>query len=266
MKKILCLVLFMIFSLSLIASEDKTKKEILNLKQKISNSLTNNTKLNESFYKHKLAQQQAKLMIVNTTNFIYRYQHGKRNYKQIKDFVESAYECSFIFPSLGEDHLDVFMTYCRWAEAETAYDANVISTWKKGQTIRSISSDGKKIRILTIKQDSKDYGILQVNNHNFKTVRYAIRYLYKTGVIPFKVKPMTSVNDLLDIKTNLIARSVIETGRKQLGWEYMHWCHNSSDFYSKLKEQMVSLKKQELYDTELVQKYYHLVPVKIAKV
>lgn len=268
MKQILCLVLWIVFftTQAIAGPTTSTKKEILDLKQKISASLSNNSQLNEKYYKHKIAQQQAKLLILTATNFIYTYQNGKRNYKQIKEFVEYAYECSFIFPTLGRDHLDVFMTYLRWAQAETGYRADLISTWKKGQQIKGIRMNSKGQIVgeytITIKYDSKDFGILQINNHNLKTVRKAVNKLYRTGVIPFKVKKLKSVDDFLDIKTNLVSRSIIEVDRQKRGWEWKHWSYISLDFYNKMKSEIIIMKKQDMYDVNLVQKYYHLIPVK----
>lgn len=248
------------------ASNDRAKKEILDLKQKISSDLSNNVLLNEKYYKHKIAQQQAKLIILTSTNFIYTYHRGSRNYKQIKEFVENAYVCSFIFPTLGETHLDVFLMYLRWAESETGYTPNQISVWKKGQQIKYTKMNKKGEAngegIITIKFDSKDYGILQVNSHNVKTMKVSVKNLYKTGVIPFKVREIRKPEDLLDIKTNLVARSIIESDRKARGWEYKHYRYNSVDFFNKLKTEIYLMKRQDLYDINLVQKYYHLVPAK----
>jgi len=264
MKRLLCLVLllFLFSPQHLVASSDRTKKEILDLRQKISESLSNNTQLHEKYYKHKLAQQQAELLILTATNFVYTYQNGKRSYKQIKEFVEYAYECSFIFPTLGQDHLEVFVTYLRWAQAETGYTADMVSVWKKGQKIKKFNLKGEIIGYITLKFDSKDYGILQVNSHNVKIVRELVRNLYKTGVIPFRVKTIKTGDDLLDIRTNLVARSIIEIDRKNRGWEWKHWRHTSVDFCNKLRTEIILMRKQDLYDVNLVQNYYHLIPVK----
>lgn len=247
----------------IVASNNKTKKEILDLRQKISSDLSNNMKLNEKYYKHKMAQQQAKLLILTATNFIYTYHGGKKSYKQIKEFVEYAYMCSFIFPSLGQDHLEVFVTYLRWAEAETGYTPDMISSWKKGQQIKNINRKGVVTGYITITFDSKDYGILQVNNRNVKYVRGTAKNLYKSGTVPFKIKNIRTVDDLLDIKTNLVARSIIEVDRKNRGWEWKHWRFSSMDFYNKLRNEISNMKRQEIYDVNLIQKYYHLIPVKI---
>ncbi len=269
MKRIICLVLllFMMLVQPMVASNNETRKEILDLKAKISNDLSNNAQLNEKYYKHRIAQQQAKLIILSATNFIYNYHRGKKSYKQIYEFVQNAYECSFIFTGLGGNHLDIFMTYLRWAQAETEYTPDQISQWKKGQQIKEIRMDrkGRPIEhIIIIKSDSTDYGILQVNNHNFETVRHSVAKLYKSGVVPFKVKSIKSCDDLLDIKTNLVARSVIETERKDFGWNYKHYSYNpnSVDFTNRLHVEIALLRKQDLYDVSLVQKYYHLCPVK----
>lgn len=268
MKKLLCLVLLLILALpqSIVANSNTTKKEILDLKQKISGDLLNNTQLSEKYYKHKLAQQQARLIILTASNYVYTYHRGKRSYKQIKEFVESAYECSFIFNKLGDNHLDIFLMYLRWAEAESGYDANQISSWRKGQKIcfTRMNHKGEAIGkcVVIIKNDSKDYGILQINTCNVRSMRISIRNLYKSGVIPFKVRSIRNTDDLLDIKTNLVARSIIESDRKALGWDYKHMSYNSMDFFTKLKWEVNSMKKQDLYDIDLIQKYYHLIPVK----
>jgi hypothetical protein len=197
---------------------------------------------------------------------VYTYQRGKRSYKKIKEFVEYAYECSFIFPTLGQDHLEVFMTYLRWAQGETGFQPDLICSWKKGQQIKGVrmSSRGQVVGEYStiIRYDSKDYGILQVNNRNLKVVREGVGNLYRTGVIPFKVRKIKTVNDLLDIRTNLVARSLIEVDRQQRGWEWRHWSYVSMDFYNKLKSEIWTMRKQELYDVNLVQRYYHLVPIK----
>lgn len=270
MKKILWLVLL----LSLVfpqgslygTQESMTKKEILNLKQKLNNSeLSQNTALQEKYYKHKLAKEQAKLLILTTSSFIYRYYNGKRSFQDINQFVTTAYECSFIFPKLGKDHLERFKRFMEWGEEESNFNKNCISSWKKGQRLRKIhrNSKGQAIRetYFYIKYDSTDYGILQVNEYNLMYVKKSINNMYKSGLLPFKVKRVQTVNDLLDIPTNCAARCFIETDREQLGWEYKH--DNAIDFVNKFNMELNKLKNQEMYDTNLVENYYNLIPIKI---
>lgn len=276
MNKILCLVLFLslLIPQSVVASsptvaDSRAKKEILDLRQQISQSLSNDTQLHEKYYKHKLAQQQVKLLKLTTTNFILKYhpRRGAKYAKQIKEFVDNSFESSFIFPTLAEDHLEVFLTYQRWAQAETGFDPQNISVWKKGQVIKRkvINPRNGKIisqKMQTLRYDSEDAGILQVNIHNLDYIKKPVANLYKEGVLPFKVKQIVKFTDLLDVNTNLVARSVIEADRKKRGWDYKHYSHVSVDFMKKLQVEVNNLKVQGMYDVNLVQNYYHLNPVK----
>jgi len=247
--------------------ESGAKKEILDLKTQISNALSNNTELHEKYYKHKMAQYQANLLILTVTDRIYKYHGGKRKYKDIKEFVTYAFESSFIFTKLGDNHLDIFEMYLRWAQAETGYNHRTISVWKKGQKFKQKKVNSKGVvygnRIITVKFNNKDYGILQINSRNIKFVTPIIRSLYMSGVIPYKVKNIKTGKDLLDIKTNIVARSVIETDRKERGWDYKHYRHHSLKFTKKVRAEIYKLVKNKLYDKNLVQGYYHLIPVKV---
>lgn len=268
MKKILWLVLLLslVFPQGLLQAspESATKKEILNLKQKLNNELSQNTLLQEKYYKHKLAKEQAKLLILTTSSFIYRYHNGKRSFQDINQFVTTAYECSFVFPELGKDHLERFKRFMGWGEGESNFDKNCVSSWKKGQKLRKLhrNSKGKVIResFYYIKYDSTDYGILQVNEHNLLYVKKTINTMYKSGTLPFKVKRVRTVEDLFDIPTNCAARCFIETDRKQMGWEYKH--DSSIVFLNELNAEINKLKSQEMYDTNLVENYYNLIPPK----
>lgn len=273
MKRIICLVL-LLFSLvpqsivgaAMPVTNAKTKKEILNLKQKISTNLSNNIYLNERYYKHELAIQQVKLLELTTEDLILKYHPRTRYKRQINQFVENSFECSFIFKTLGNDHLQIFEMYQRWAEAETGFDPMQISVWKKGQRIKKFILNRRgnlvKEEYYIIKFSSKDAGILQVNNRNLQYVKKHVMNLYKDGIIPFKVKEIRNLNDLLDVNTNLVARSIIETDRKERGWGYKHYTYNSMKFYYKLRLKINNLKAAGLYDPELVQKYYNLNPIK----
>jgi len=273
MKRIICLVLllFLLVPQSIVgapmpATDAKTKKEILILKQQISTNLSSNAYLNERYYKHQLAVQQVKLLKLTTENLILRYHPQTKFPKQINQFVDNSFECAFIFPTLGDNHLEIFEMYQRWAEAETGFTPTQISVWTKGQKIKRfiMNRKGEKVResFYTIKFSSKDAGILQVNSCNVQYVRKPVINLYKSGIISFRVKEVKKFDDLLDVNTNLVARSIIEADRKERGWEYKHYSYVSMDFYHKLKLEVNNLRAAGLYDPNLVQKYYYLNPVK----
>jgi len=247
-------------------TESGAKKEILDLTTQISNALSNNTVLHEKYYKHKMAQQQADLLILTVTDRVYRYHGGKKKYKDINEFVKYAFESSFIFTKLGDNHLDIFEMYLRWAQAETGFDPRTISKWKKGQSFQQKKVNSKGVvygkRTVTVKFNNQDYGILQINSRNIEFVKPIVIDLYMSGVVPYKVKRIKTGNDLLDIKTNIVARSIIETDRKERGWDYKHYRHHSVDFTKKLRMEIYKLSQNKLYDKNLVQGYYHLIPVK----
>ena len=258
MKKFALLIcLFLITNLLYARSSEPTSKtKELQVLIKSVEKLNNNTnqQAQEKFYKNKLAVQQAKLLILDTTCFIYRYHEGKRDFDEIYKIVSAAYECSFIFTELGYDHLDTFVRILGWAEWESRFSSKVVCPWKKGTWVER---NGER---LYIKFDSIDYGTWQVSNQHMSYLR-KINRLYTSGIITIKIKHIKKMDDVLDIPTNCVARCVIETDRKRRHWPWKH--DNEKNFINQLSIRIYKLREiQKLYNRQLTQKYYHLIPIK----
>jgi hypothetical protein len=240
------------------AQANGTKSEVKIMKKRILQiSAQQYSGLNESYYKHQLAYTQAALLKKDITLLIlevYRQYGTTKRYKDIYDAVDVSFENAFIFPDLGTDHVDRFTRIVTWAKAETNFQKNNVSSWKKGTYLKSINA--------TVNKDTSDWGMWQINEDNFKYVK-KINYLYSSGVITYKVKKIRSLEDLLDIKTNCAARCLIETDRKDM---HMEWRHNKEmGFFNKISLRIKSLEKERVYDRALVERYYHLTAVKTYK-
>jgi len=259
MKKFAFLMFFLVlccFSYGKTNEVSKKTEEVQKLVKQIE-QLTNNTnsQAQEKFYKNKLSVQQSKLLILNTTLFIYRLLDGAKSFNEIYEIVTVSYECSFIFPELGKDHLDAFIRILNWSYWETRFNKNKIKSWKKGTIIKRAG------KTLTIKFDSIDYGAWQVNDQHLKYLK-KINKLYISGIIPFKVNNVKTMNDVLHIPTNCVSRCVIESDRKLRDWEWRHE-YDKGEFIKKLNQKVIfGLQSQNLYDRQLTQKYYHLIPIK----
>jgi hypothetical protein len=234
---------------------NKTKSEVKIMKNKILQiQSSDSSNLNEKYYKHRLAYTQAALLKKDITLYIlsiYKSYGMSRNFNDIYDAVDVSFESAFIFPELGSTHTERFVRIVSWAKAETNFSKNEVSYWKKGQYIRSLDT--------TIKQDTADYGMWQINRDNLKYAK-KVNYLYSSGTITYKVRKIRTLNDLFDIRTNCAARCVIETDRKNMG---MSWKHDRERvFIQRLANHIKNLEKEGVYNSQLIQRYYHLVEIK----
>ena len=234
---------------------NKTKSEVNIMKKRILQIQSGgNSNLSENYYKHQLAYTQAALLKKDITLLIldvYRQYGMTRKYKDIYEAVDVAFESSFIFTDLGNDHIERFIRILGWGKAETNYKKDLVSTWYAGQYIKSLKA--------TVRKDTSDYGLWQINADNLKYAK-KVNYLYSSGIITYKVKKVVTLNDLFDIRTNCAARCLIETDRKKMK---MSWKHDSQTaFIQKLYARVKDLEKERVYDRALVERYYHLVPAK----
>lgn len=234
------------------------KSEVKIMKKRILQiSAQEYSRINESYYKHQLAYTQVALLKKDITLLIlevYRQYGSTKKYKDIYDAVDVSFENAFIFTDLGTDHVDRFTRIVTWAKAETNFQKNNVSSWKKGQYLKSINA--------RVNKDTSDWGMWQINQDNFEYVK-KINYLYGSGVITYKVKKIRSLEDLFDIKTNCAARCLIETDRKNMGMEWKH--DKEMAFFNKISLRIKSLEKERVYDSALVERYYHLTGTKAYK-
>jgi len=201
---------------------------------------------------------------------------SKKDWKAIYDAVDVAFENSFIFTELGTDHIDILVRQLGWVKQETDYTVNIIAKWDppnyrtlgkikiNKDTGKSKITWGKRKKVklppkMKITFSSIDYGMWQVNDQH-KDQLYDVNYLYGAGFIPYKIKRFRSMKDLVDIRTNSVARCFIETVRKEHGLPYKH--DKSKAFLGMIHKAIRNLEKQGLYDKKIVQRYYNLIPTK----
>jgi len=232
-----------------------TKSEVKVMKQRIFQVKSKDySGVNESYYKHQLALTQAVLIKKDITLLIldvYRQYGMTRKYNDIYDAVDVSFESAFIFPELGIDHVERFIRIVSWAKAETNFKKNVVATWKKGQFIKSLNSH--------VKKDTSDHGMWQINIDNLDYSK-KVNYLYNSGIITYKVNKISTLNDLMDIRTSCAVRCFIETDRKRMG---MPWKHDKEKlFIGKMVKRIRDLEKEKVYDRNLLERYYHLIKIK----
>jgi len=241
-------------------NSDSNAKEIRELKKKITKMQATDTSsaaMSEVYYKHKMAISQvnvAKKVAAYETYLFLERNGTRRSMSEITKIVDVAWECSWIFTDLGDDHMERFQRILEWCKGETNFKGNVVARWKKGQYIKSLN--------LTVKKDTVDYGAWQINGDNLGYAK-GVYSLYKSGVIPFKIVRVKTPEDLFDIPTNCVVRCAIETDRKALGWEWKHHARPNDRAYLKyVAKKLKDLEREGLYDESLVSKYYKLVPSK----
>jgi hypothetical protein len=235
-------------------------KEIYELKRKITTMQTvdgENSSINEKYFKHKLAVSQVKMIkkVATYETHMFLARAGtKRSMSEISKMVDAAWDCSWIFVDLGNDHMERFERILEWCKGETNFKADTVSRWKKGQYIKSLN--------VTIKKDTEDWGPWQINADNFEYAQGIYR-LYTSGVITFKIIRIRKLSDLFDIPTNCAVRCAIETDRKANGMEWQHKARpNDRAYHSHMVKKMKELQREGLYDPALVAKYYKLTPIK----
>ena len=237
--------------------QPQQEREISDLKTKIitlSNSFQSTLNKNQLNNNSMLAHYQARLLIKVFTYEIYlkmKKSGVKRNQEDIEAMVQAAFNNAWIFQDLGKDHADRFLLILQWAKDESNYDKNCKSSWKKGQYIRSLNK--------TINFDSTDYGAWQNNDANLQFLKI-VNYLYESGVVTFKVKKIRTVKDLLDIPTSCTARCLIESDRRNRGWEWKHVRDKKYNIW--LHATMDKLEHDGLYSKAFVEKYYNITPYK----
>lgn len=250
MRKLTLAVLCFFSNLAFAESGD-VRKEVIELK---TNILSNKPEFNESYYKHRLAVIETKLLKKVVVYEILNYlasEGSKRKKSLIRDVVDVSLDSSFVFVDMGDDHIERFTRFLEWGYGETNF-LNLVSRWKKGQYIKKLN--------VTLTYSSIDYGVWQINDLHDWSLVPTFNKLYSSGVINFKVKHVKKMNDFMDVPTNLPMRCIVETERKSLGWNWKH--ANEPKFRSFIEEKIRELEKEGLYDRALVEKYYHLVPIK----
>ena len=232
--------------------------EINKLRNKIVDlSNYSNTQLveNEIRKNHKLAKYQASLLIKVVSYEIYislLNQGSKRSFQEIESIVWTAYQSSWIFTDFGNDHIDRLEVILQWAKDESGFREDTKVSWKAGTYLKSINK--------TVPKDTTDYGAWQINEDHYESMKY-INHLYDSGVINFKIKKLNKKEDLMDLGTNCVARCIIETDRKERGWEWKHI--RSKDFKKTFARVMKKIEEEGYYDRKFVEKYYHIIPVKV---
>ncbi len=228
---------------------------LLMLSMCLSASKTNNlkTNLNKSKfelieYKYNLSKLQSEIIISSVSNLIYEQHKNTTSLEDIREIVTTAYQCSFIFNDLGKNHVDRFTRILGWAETESGFNKYTISKWKKGQKI----TIGNKVYV--IRKSSTDYGVWQVNEQHLKMLSSLSLMKNK---IPLSFNEIKSMNDLMDIKTNCVARCIIETDRKSYGMDYKH--DNATLFLNKLSNHIRKLETEQVYYEKFVEKFNNSV-------
>lgn len=201
-----------------------------------------------------LARYQANLLIKVFSYEIYLNHKNlgvKRNLHDIEAVVQASYLCSWIFTDLGKDHIDRFIFLLQLAREESGYKKTLISSWKAGTYLPAIEK--------TVRRDSSDYGVWQINDQHEENIKI-INHLYESGAINFKTAKIKRITDVMDIKTNCVARCIIETDRKSRGWALPKF--RDQKHLKFLYSTMYKLEKQGLYSRDFAQKYYNIVPIK----
>lgn len=226
------------------------KEQVLTLTQQNSQIL----RTNELISNNRLARYQAKLLIKTISYEIHMYlksQGVTRSVSKIESIVEASYLSSWVFVDLGRDHVDRFENIMQWAKDESGFDGSLISHWKAGTYLKSIRK--------SVLRDTDDYGAFQINEQHLAKLK-TVNFLYESGVINFKVNRVKRFKDLMDVKTNCVSRCIIETDRKDRGWEWQHI--GDHKFRKFLMGKIDKLERDHLYNRKFVEKYYSLTPMK----
>jgi hypothetical protein len=232
-------------------------QEIDSLKNKIEKlSVTYSSQIMDAELRNnnKLARYQAQLLIKVVSYEIYtklKNSGTARGFADIEEHVRLAYVCSWIFSDLGETSTERFITMLQWDKDESSFNRNQVSRWKAGTYLRSLDK--------TVQRDSSDFGALQINETHLTNLK-TLSFLYESGVVNFKIKKIKRMQDVMDLPTNFVARCVIETDRKNRGWEWRHT--KDGDFNKFLRRVITNLETNGLYSTAFAQKYYNVVPVR----
>jgi hypothetical protein len=176
----------------------------------------------------------------------------KRSLPMIESHVKAAFDNSWVFTDLGDNHIDRIVQILQWGMDESGFNNKLISSWKAGTYLPSIKK--------TVMKDTMDYYSWQINEDNLNNVKL-LNYLYESGIINFKIKKIRTIEDLMDIPTNCAARCMIETDRKARGWEWRH-AGRGTKFSTFLRGVISKLEKERLYNKNFVEKYYNLAPIK----
>jgi hypothetical protein len=246
-----------LLSVSLFAAPLSAADDIKALKQQIIHISTQKERIlkhNEDVYNQQLAILQAHLLIKTLSRATYLYfqkQGVHRNLQDIEAIFAASYACSWVFPALGNDHLERLANIVQWPRDESGFTPKLISHWKAGTYVESIRK--------TVLKDTNDYGAYQVNEQHIRTLRN-LNKLYDSGVITIRVKHVRNSKDLMDINTNCVARCVIETDRLQRGWEWQHV--RDRKFHQMILDEMDKLEKDHFYNRHFVERYYFLTPRK----
>jgi hypothetical protein len=229
---------------------DVVQKQIIDLNQ--SQSITES--MNEKYYKHKLAVNQARMVqrvVAYETHIFLAKEGDNRDVAFLQKITYPAFNSSFIFTGLGKDHIERFIRIMEWSYEETNCK-NMICQWKKGEYLRGLD--------VTLTRDSTDYGVWQINDVFDWCLVPRLKKLYRSGIINFKIANVKTMNDFMDIQTNCVMRCIVEDERKSLGYE---WKHDGAKAYRRYIESKIKgLEKEGLYDRDLVNKYYYLTPIK----
>lgn len=227
------------------------QREIVDLKN---SSQSIGVDVNEKYYKHKLAVSQVRMMkrmIAYETHIFLAKEGANRSVGFLQQITDPAFNCAFIFTSLGKDHMERFVRLMEWSYEETNCK-NIICRWKKGQYLRGLD--------VTLTMDSVDYGIWQINDVFDWCLVPRLKKLYSSGVINFQIVNVKSMQNFMDIPTNCAMRCIVEDERKSLGYE---WKHDNAKAYRRYIESKIKeMEKEGLYDRDLVDKYYYLTPIK----
>jgi hypothetical protein len=249
----------------LLFAAPSSARQLKNL-EKETNTLGNNvTKLKREFVAngttlttkeyHELARCEAAFLrkyITYQTLVFLNKQGTDRNVADLQQMVDVAFKCSMIFVDLGETSHERFRRILGWAYTETNFKKNLVSSWKKGQYIKSLN--------VTITYDSTDYGTWQINDYNDMSLKEELWSLYLSGVINFKIVKVDTVHDLFDIPTNCAFRCLVEAERKRLG---LNWKQDKSKAYLQfIENKMADIESKGYYDKKLVEHYYHKEPIK----
>ncbi len=249
--KFLGLILFLLAAPNLYCSSVSPQREIVDLKNP---NQSIGVDVNEKYYKHKLAVSQVrtmKRMIAYETHIFLSKEGADRSVGFLQQITDPAFNCSFIFTSLGKDHIERFVRFMEWSYEETNCK-NIICTWKKGQYLRGLG--------VTLTMDSVDYGVWQINDVFDWCLVPRLKKLYRSGVINFRIANVKNMQNFMDIPTNCVMRCIVEDERKSLGYE---WRHDNAKAYRKYIESKIKeMEDDGLYDRNLVDKYYYLTPIK----
>ena len=235
---------------SLRANIVNLKKQVLTEKRRyFYGDITSTAELNE------IAVAEGRLLEKEITLATYKYYKSTYTNRKIDDIdqiVDSSFKCAFIFSDLGDTFTGRLKRILGWACTETNFKNGLTCHWKKGQYIKGLHT--------TIKYDSTDFGVWQINDVNDFPLILKLQYLYESGIINFKIIKIKKKEDLFDIPTNCAFRCLVETERRSMR---LNWKQDKSKKYLRIINDVIDdLKAQSLYDDATVEKHYYRAPVK----